>query len=530
MVFRMTHPWKHPKSGIYWYRKRVPERLKPLVGKTEEKISLRTRNPDEARIEFARVSLEVEERWQALSAGMRSLSEKQAAGVAGKIYRSMVEEHEDNPSRLPGRTLKLMLDQAVLRPGSVKIFPMGNNPNASSAAVERLFESRSEENARKVDDWLKARGMLLDPESRKLVGTAVDRAILDARQYLHRMAEGDYSPDPAASRFPKLELQKPEEGSTKSAKSVTFDEIIEAKAEKKQTGKNSKPLPEKSISKYKRIAREFAAFRKSDDATTTTVDEVDAWGDAMLEAAVLNNRTIADKLTNLGTIINWGRAMRRYRQPMASAEVISGRIELPEWEEKSTAETSYTMDEARHVLRTARNETDPRTRWLPWVCLYAGLRISEANALRKSDFFQCEGRWFFKVTTLGGRTLKTNRSERKIPVHPALEAEGFLRWVEKAADGQLFARGATGFVGRWVRGDSVGITREKLSPNHGLRHLFVDLCRRDGVQDEPREYLSGHASAKVHRKYGATDVMLPGLAAEMDKIVPLLPVAEQRAA
>jgi integrase len=526
----MNHPWQHPDSGIYWYRKRVPERLKPLVGKTEEKISLRTRDPDEARIEFARISLEVEERWRRLSAGLRSLSEREAAGMAGEIYRVMVEEHGDNPSSMPGRSLALMLDQAAIRPGSIQMVPFGNNPDAVKVLTERLFANRAEQNAQRIDDWLKTRGLLLDPESRKMVSVAVDKAILNAREHLARMAGGDYSDDPAASRFPKFELQKPKDNDLAKPKAcVSFDEIIDAKAEKKRTGKNSKPLPEKSISKYKRIAREFATFRGSDDATTTTVDEVDAWGDAMLEAALLGNRTIADKLTNLGTIINWGRGMRKYREPMASAEIITGRIELPEWEEKPADETSYTMDEARHVMRKARDETESRTRWLPWICLYAGLRISEANALRKEDFFQCEGRWFFRVTTRGGRTLKTNRSERKIPVHPALEGEGFLHWVRAAEDGRLFAPGATSFVGRWVRGDSVGITREEISPNHGLRHLFVDLCRRDGVQDEPREYLSGHASAKVHRKYGATDVMLPGLAAEMDKIMPLLPIAEKRA-
>lgn len=393
-----------------------------------------------------------------------------------------------------------------------------------------MFQSRSEDNARKTADWLKARGMLLDRESRQLVDAAVDRAILDARQYLHRMAAGDYSPDPVASRFPKFESQKPEDGSTKSGKSVTFDEIIDAEAQKRGAGKRSKPMPPASVKKFRRIAREFASFRKSDDAVTTTVAEVEDWSEAMTRAAKLDNRTIADKLTCLGTIINWGKSLRQYREPMASGELISGQIALPEWVEKPADETSYTMDEARHVMRQARAETDPRTRWLPWVCLYAGLRISEANALRKEDFFQCEGRWFFRVTTRGGRTLKTNRSERKIPVHPVLESEGFMRWVQAAADGKLFSPGATSFMGRWVRGDTVGITREEISPNHGLRHLFVALCRRDGVQDEPREYLCGHASDKVHRKYGSTDVMLPGLAAEMDKIVPLLPVAERRAA
>ena len=40
MPLAMARPWKHPKTGIYWLRKRVPEDLLRLVGKREEKRSL----------------------------------------------------------------------------------------------------------------------------------------------------------------------------------------------------------------------------------------------------------------------------------------------------------------------------------------------------------------------------------------------------------------------------------------------------------------------------------------------------------
>jgi hypothetical protein len=33
-------PWKHPDSGVYWFRRAVPADLRALVGKREEK-----RNP-----------------------------------------------------------------------------------------------------------------------------------------------------------------------------------------------------------------------------------------------------------------------------------------------------------------------------------------------------------------------------------------------------------------------------------------------------------------------------------------------------
>jgi hypothetical protein len=67
----MTRPWKHPASGFYWFRKRVPDDLRCLIGRDEEKFSLGTRDPIEAKRLHALKLAEVEERWANLRAGQR---------------------------------------------------------------------------------------------------------------------------------------------------------------------------------------------------------------------------------------------------------------------------------------------------------------------------------------------------------------------------------------------------------------------------------------------------------------------------
>lgn len=190
MVLRMVRPYKHPKTGIFQFRQGVPERLRSLVGKTEEKVSLRTRDPDEAKIAHARVAAEVGQRWARLTKGLQNLSHKQAEAVAGEIYRSMVESHEDDPDQVPGRVTALMLDRAFLRSGSVRIHPIGADRAATLDLIERL---RSDRNSHLVDGWLRAKGFLLDTDSRARVAAAVDRAVLQAREQLDRMAGGDYA-------------------------------------------------------------------------------------------------------------------------------------------------------------------------------------------------------------------------------------------------------------------------------------------------------------------------------------------------
>ena len=63
MPLAMSRPSKHPKTGIYQLRKVVPEDLRKLVGKREEKVSLQTRDPVEAKQRFAKALAELEARW-----------------------------------------------------------------------------------------------------------------------------------------------------------------------------------------------------------------------------------------------------------------------------------------------------------------------------------------------------------------------------------------------------------------------------------------------------------------------------------
>ncbi|MBR1069425.1 integrase [Bradyrhizobium japonicum] len=60
MVHAFGTPKRHPQSGVFFLRKRVPDRLRKAVGKREIKISLRTRDPDVARIRHLEQLLRIE--------------------------------------------------------------------------------------------------------------------------------------------------------------------------------------------------------------------------------------------------------------------------------------------------------------------------------------------------------------------------------------------------------------------------------------------------------------------------------------
>jgi integrase len=137
----------------------------------------------------------------------------------------------------------------------------------------------------------------------------------------------------------------------------------------------------------------------------------------------------------------------------------------------------------------------------------------------------------FKIDPDAG-SLKTESSERAVPLHPALIESGFLQFVDAAKAGPLFAdlppnrfgsRGGNGtkVLGRWVR--HLGLTDTRLSPNHSWRHRFKTLARRHGLATDIVSAIVGHARKTVADSYG--EFPLGALHREICKI-PIVQLSE----
>lgn len=206
MVFKMAHPIK--RNGIFWLRKKVPDDLRPLLGKTEVKKSLKTRDPAEAKIRFARAIAEIEESWSRLRAGLVTLTNREAYALAGEICRDVIYERENDP--LLPHWERYALNEGMVAIGEFK----HSRVNSGGATVhltpkqtrDRVYGDRaSRDNAARIDSFLLKRGLRLDDKSRKLLDEAVVRAMVVARKTLLRRMNNDFSPHPELSRFPALE-------------------------------------------------------------------------------------------------------------------------------------------------------------------------------------------------------------------------------------------------------------------------------------------------------------------------------------
>jgi hypothetical protein len=85
-------------------------------------------------------------------------------------------------------------------------------------------------------------------------------------------------------------------------------------------------------------------------------------------------------------------------------------------------------------------------------------------------------------------SLKTEESDRKVPLHPALIEEGLMEYVAGLPkDGSLFpdippdrfgrrSGTATKWIGKCIR-QTVGITDRRFDPNHSWRHARAQRQR-----------------------------------------------------
>ncbi len=87
---------------MYWLRKRVPDDLRTQLGKREEKRSLETRDPAEAKQRLAAVLVELDKRWANLRAGPRVLTEREAHEIAVRIHDAHLARYLENPSQHSG--------------------------------------------------------------------------------------------------------------------------------------------------------------------------------------------------------------------------------------------------------------------------------------------------------------------------------------------------------------------------------------------------------------------------------------------
>lgn len=534
MLYRLVRPVKRRDSSLIQFTQRIPADIRlrasglklsiPLgAGEFHHlaispkaqaiRLSLRTRDPSEAKIRHGLVASYLEEVWRGLRATKPlSLTHRQATALAGELYRAWASE---TPRE---RTLAI-----VLTPGGD--WERDHSEPATELAGFQALVSKIENEAVDlekalgplVDRLLLARGIAsVDAPSRALLLDAFALALRDAFASRARNLEGDYSPDPKANRFPAWD--PPEAQPLSAAKSqpaiVSLKGLVEDWwKEAKATGR--KPS---TYDSYRNTMALLVAFLKHDDAAQVTPEDVIRFKDYRLgcrhprTGKPISAKTVKDSdLAGLKTVFGWAVANRKM-----SANPATG-ITIKIGKTPKLRSKGFTDAEAKAILTAASAITQPprwaptelAKRWVPWLCCYTGARVGEIAQLRKQDVRREGEHWVINITPEAG-TVKTNEA-RDVVLHPHLIEQGFPDFVASSPDGHLFLRPAgDGTVLGPLRGlknrlaeFARGIVPDpNVAPNHGWRHRFKTVGMEAGIAPRVLDAIQGQAPGSVGDTYG----------------------------
>ena len=516
MALPMTRPTKHPKTGIFMLRKRVPDELRSVLGKREEKLSLGTRDPQEAKRLHAEALAKLEIRWANLRLPLKPLSWPEIQACVATFAVEYLAEFAGVP---PGVTLERCwpIQTAEIGPDQWMGLSSDISDEQRHQRLRALLEEYTAKAALRISTQSTAQlvGQLsaaLDELAPLIRFRGVDGSF---PSLAHGKTVSSLIP-PEWQQFetfqtPIAQVASGERPPRPSRTSVALDELFRGWAAEKSPR-------EKTRYSWERVTKELASFLGHDDAACISADDLIAWKADLLKKG-RTPKTIRDgKLAPVRAILQWGVDNRRLAKNAGERVTIDLRAKLAD------RKRAYTDDEARVVLQAAIREKDSLRKWVPVLCAYTGARVSEVCQLRTQDVVQDEGIWCVKFAPEAG-ALKNASSERSVPLHPWIIERGFLEFVRRAKSGPLFpnvapdrfgSRGGNGtkIIGRWVR--ALGIKDPRVSPNHSWRHRLRTLGRRYGLAVDILDAITGHRRAAVADTYGGFPI--EGLYREICKI------------
>jgi integrase len=530
MALSMSRPMKHSKTGVYYYRKAVPDDLRTLVGKREWKQSLETKDPAEARRKHAAVAAKVEAEIRELRRRNDALSrpplrelDDATIKLLGEAYYTFLLE-EDEEQRADGfasskRNPVLLPDDPVAANGIV----ITNGFKAPTFEAYAASQEQVEGAARhgwargltdeffltEVDEVLSWEGfeIRLDPASpsRKRVARELQAATIRAAKDIRARNEGD----PIATPCYPPRLQTPSLAAHQPLMALFEDWWREAKA----TGR--KPSTYES---YGKTIADLIAFLGDDAADKITPKDIVRYKDHRLSSInprtgkPISAKTVKDSdLAALKAVLGW--AVVNHRLPTNAASGITLKPGKPQ----RLRSKGFTDEEARALLQAADDhlwgrenaKTLAAKRWVPWLCSYTGARVGEIAQLRKQDVRQIDGHHVIHITPEAG-TVKTDQA-RDVVLHPHLIDKRFLEFVASCKGGHLFLDPApSGEVRgplRTLKNRLAEFARRTVAdpnvmPNHGWRHRFKTLWRDASLDPRVMDAIQGHAPKTVSDSYG----------------------------
>jgi integrase len=269
--------------------------------------------------------------------------------------------------------------------------------------------------------------------------------------------------------------------------------------------------------------------RRSGKLLKAPLPQLAEYSRAHPEAPRIKAATINKWLNCLGAVLNWSRKNGIIPDDMPWSDPVSGmrltetRSNRQPWEPQELS----ALFASPIYLKGERpiGGKGEAAFWLPLLGIFTGARLNELAPICVEDVKTDAASSVRFITVIEdeeeGRSVKTERSVRAIPIHSELIRIGFLEFVEHVCksggqSARLFPKLTAGskggfgeafskWFGRYKRG--LGIDNAS-SVFHSFRHGFKDALRAAGVNEDVNDALTGHSGGNsVARGYGWKDMV-----------------------
>lgn len=497
MVLQMARPTKNAKTGVYYFRQKTPADLVAIVGKKEVGWSLGTKDPEQAKVLNIVAVQKQAMIWERYRKRPEPLPHAKIVALSGILYRDYMASLELEPGEPTiWQNVLALLDKAA----------------ATLAGMEQWYGAEA-------DRLLLEQGIVTDDASRSRLLTELYRSMKQWAEQQHKRAEGDYSPDPKANRFPALQ-GTPAAAPKLGPESPTIRSLFKL-WERDHLADGKSP---RTVGDFRQKIESLIDFLDHDDARKVTSEDIADWCDDLRHEKGVGARTVSQKYLACAKLI-FGVAVEKRKLRENPAKETKVRFSKP----IKSRPKGFTDDEANAILTAALRNPDEfgrrsvenkrAIRWVPWICAFTGARVTEITQLRTADHVIEHGVHCLRITPDAG-SVKTG-NYRLAPVHPQLLEQGLCDFVSSLPDGPIFyslapvrgkpadpverAQSAGAKVGQWVR-DFVGITDPNVQPNHAWRHRFKTVARDSKMDLEVRDAIQGHEDGRAASDYGEVSV------------------------
>lgn len=499
-ALRMAKLTRDPKTGNWKARKVIPEDCRAEFGKREDKpIWPAHLSEAKARESYGKWLASIEGRIAAIREGVKqpdqiTITDFEIERLAQLWYVHLLQEDED--LRSDG-----LSERQFRRHGET--IEWDNATSASEFARGDTSHLQDE-----IDDFVASHGFALhatSPEHRKLSLRFLKEYRRASLSSASRQAGEIVETPTAPEEIAKLTVMD------------LFDRFEEAKQGR---------LGPRTLRGYRQKLQAFSDFAGDKDARSLTDDDVYGWAahrekEDKVQPHIIQKNDVAA----VSSVFGWASSKLGGRLVPVN---IAKDVDLQAPEPTRDREPFFTLEEVRTILKAARKAANDTTvhearrnarRWCPWLCAYSGARVTETTQLRREDFSEEDGTWFYRITPSAGSVK--NRTYRRVPVHEHVIAEGFLTFLQSVKSGPLFydparrekenavtSRAALESIrlAEWLR-DETEIAKD-VRINHAWRHTWKTQALGAGIEERIRDAIAGLAVGRTARKYEHPNSML----------------------